>query len=84
MKELLETGFVLMGAGMGTVFVLLAVLVLVVHGVSKFSRWVDPRSTAALPLPQAPTRTKPTPDTELVTVIGAAVAAYRRDHTAGR
>lgn len=72
----------LMATGMGTVFVLLALLVLVIHGVSRASRWLEPATTRG-PAPPAPPTGKPAADTELVTVIGAAVAAYRRDHTPG-
>ena len=79
--ESLQTGFVLMATGMGTVFVLLATLVVVVHGVSKLSRWLGPGATATtLPQQLSPTA-EPTADTELVTVIGAAVAAFKRDTT---
>jgi oxaloacetate decarboxylase gamma subunit len=83
MNELLETGVVLMAAGMGTVFVLLAVLVVIVQGVSKLSSWIDPRGGAPVPA-GAPPVTKPAADAELATVIGAAVAAYRRDSDAER
>jgi sodium pump decarboxylase gamma subunit len=77
MAESLNTGLMLMVAGMGTVYLLLAVLVLAVHGVSRFSR----RFERAAPVPPAPSQPTGTPaaDAELVTVIGAAVAAHRRD-----
>ena len=76
MAESLETGLILMAAGMGTVYLLLAALVFIIHGVSKLSRRLDP-GTPAAPQPQPPTKTAAEP--ELVTVISAAVAAYRRD-----
>jgi oxaloacetate decarboxylase gamma subunit len=77
MAELLETGLVLMAAGMGTVFVLLAALVFMVHGVSRLSRWLAPPVPVAAAPPPA---TTPKNEAELVTVIGAAVAAYQRDN----
>lgn len=78
MEELLETGLFLMAAGMGTVLVLLAALVLMVHCVSRLSRWLAPpmRIAAAPPPPAA---TAPQDEAELITVIGTAVAAYERD-----
>ena len=75
MAESLETGLILMATGMGTVFMLLAMLVFVIQGVSKVSRRFD-RSPPAAPLPAPAT---PAVDTELVTVIGAAIAAFQRD-----
>ena len=77
MAELLETGLVLMFAGIGTVYLLLAALVLMVHGVSRLSRWLAPATpVAAVPPPAA---MAPQDETELITVIGTAVAAYKRD-----
>jgi oxaloacetate decarboxylase gamma subunit len=77
MAELLETGLILMAAGMGTVFLLLALLVFVIQAVSKLSRVVDPHAPAVAPEDRPPVA--PADDTELVTVIGAAVSAYRRN-----
>ena len=77
MAELLETGLVLMAAGMGTVFVLLAALVLMVHGVSRLSRWLAPPTPIAA-APPPPAATAPQDEAELITVIGTAVAAYER------
>jgi sodium pump decarboxylase gamma subunit len=76
MSELLKTGFVLMATGMGTVFVLLATLVLVVHAVSRAARWLGgasaPVSAGQLEAPVATAA-----DSEIAIVIGAAVSAYR-------
>ena len=80
MAESLETGLILMAAGMGTVYLLLAALVFVIQGVSKLSRRLD----RAVPVTAPPQAAKPAADTELVTVIGAAVAAYRRDENRPR
>jgi sodium pump decarboxylase gamma subunit len=80
MKELLETGVGLMGAGMGTVFVLLSMLVLIIQSISKVSRWLGPKTSPA-PVSQVahtPPAGAPAADNELATVIGAAVDAYRR------
>jgi sodium pump decarboxylase gamma subunit len=78
MAESLETGLGLMAAGMGTVLVLLAVLVLVVQGVSALSRWLAPPARIAATQPPL-AETPPEDESELITVIGAAVAAYKRD-----
>ena len=75
MAELLETGLVLMAAGMGTVCVLLAMLVWSVRGVSRLSRWLDPQTPETELQPPA----TPAAADEIVTVISAAVSAYRRD-----
>jgi oxaloacetate decarboxylase gamma subunit len=83
MTDLLETGVVLMATGMGTVFLLLTALVFIIQGISKLSLWLAPAMPAA-PAQQAPPSGKPAADTELVTVIGAAVAAYRRDNKTGK
>ena len=79
MAESLETGLVLMLAGMGTVFVLLAMLVWIVHGVSKLSRWLE-LPAAALPAAHAATATTAV-DRELLSVIGAAIKAHRDRRT---
>jgi oxaloacetate decarboxylase gamma subunit len=77
MTESLEFGLILMISGMGTVYVLLAMLVYIVSLVSRFSRWLDPTPqpapAAAVPMPAAPAV-----DAELVSVIGAAVKAHRQ------
>ena len=80
MAESLETGLVLMLAGMGTVFVLLAMLVWLVQGVSKLSRWLEPPA-AAMPAAHAPTTTTAAVDRELLSVIGAAIKAHRDRRT---
>jgi sodium pump decarboxylase gamma subunit len=83
MAESLETGLILMVAGMGTVFVLLAVLVWLVGIVSRLSRWLEP---APAPAPAVaappPAAGMPLADRELVGVIGAAVKAHRDRHSA--
>jgi Na+-transporting methylmalonyl-CoA/oxaloacetate decarboxylase gamma subunit len=67
MAESLETGLVLMLAGMGTVFV------------SKLSRWLE-LPAAALPAAHAATATTAV-DRELLSVIGAAIKAHRDRRT---
>lgn len=76
MSELLKTGFILMATGMGTVFVLLATLVLVIHAVSRAAR----RFGGAPALVSAGRSEAPVAiaaDSEIAIVIGAAVSAYR-------
>ena len=79
MAESLETGLILMAAGMGTVFLLLAMLVWLVGLVSKLSRRLEP--AAPPPVAREPAAATPA-DGELLGVIGAAVKAHRDRHTA--
>ena len=79
MAESLETGLVLMAAGMGTVFALLAMLVWMVRGMSRLSRWLDPQAPVAAPPPPAAAT-----NDELITVIGAAISAFKRDGGSSR
>jgi sodium pump decarboxylase gamma subunit len=75
MAELLETGFILMATGMGTVFALLALLVWLVSVVSKVCRSLEP--VAALPPGPQPPGANSAADPELSIVIGAAIKAHR-------
>ena len=79
MAESLETGLILMAAGMGTVYVLLALLVWIVGLVSKLSRWLEP--AVAAPAVALKAGAVPAADGELLGVIGAAVKAHRDRHT---
>jgi sodium pump decarboxylase gamma subunit len=85
MTESLETGLILMIAGMGTVLALLAALVSIVGLVSRLCRRLEP-----VPAPVAaasPGGAAPKPSAaadELATVIGAAVKAHRDRHGASR
>ena len=54
-------------------------LVWIVHGVSKLSRWLEPPA-AAMPAAHAPTTTTAV-DRELLSVIGAAIKAHRDRRT---
>lgn len=74
MTDLLKEGLVLMGVGMGVVFALLTVLVLVVHAVSRLGRVFAP---APAPAP-TPVRANSLPDDELTAVITAAIEIHRR------
>lgn len=63
-------------AGMGVVFVLLALLVLAVKGMSRLALAAAPPA----PVPDAPAASRVDGSgAELIAAIGAAVAAYRRD-----
>jgi sodium pump decarboxylase gamma subunit len=79
--ELLETGVVLMAVGMGTVYLLLATLVGVVHGVSKLSRMLGAAAPieAARPGARAATAVE---DHEIAGVISAAIRMHRDKHAA--
>jgi len=76
MSELLKTGFVLMATGMGTVFALLATLVLVIHAVSRAARRFS-GVPALVSAGQAQASVAIAADSEIAIVIGAAVSAYR-------
>ncbi len=76
MAEALETGLTLMATGMGTVFVLLAVLVAVVRIMSSVSRRLE--GPVAI-VPRAETTAAPAADAEIITVVSAAIAAFKRD-----
>ena len=78
MAEALETGLTLMATGMGTVFVLLAVLVAVVRGVSALSRRLDGASKART-MPSTESVIAPATDAEIIPIVSAAIAAFRRD-----
>ena len=76
MTEDLEQGLILMAAGMGTVYVLLALLVWLVGLVSKVSRRLEHAgSVTNVPPPSAPPTSAN--DGELVGVISAAVKVHR-------
>ena len=76
MTELLKEGLVLMGIGMGVVFVLLTLLVFVVQGVSKLSGVFAP---AGIPPPASPSADRPaTVDEEIVSAISTAIGRHRR------
>jgi sodium pump decarboxylase gamma subunit len=75
MSSLIEAGLVLTGIGMGVVFVLLGLLVGIIRAMSVLCFALEggrPQS------PVAGSRMKVEDDTELASVIGAAVAMYRR------
>ncbi len=74
MSQLLEAGFNITAIGMGVVFVLLTLLVFIIRGMSALSRWLEgPVKPAAAPAP-----TNALPQQELVSVISAAIVAYRK------
>ncbi len=75
MADSVENGLILMAAGIGTVFVVLATLVWLVGLVSRVSRWLEPTPVATA---MAPASGAAAPrDDELIGVIGAAVKAHR-------
>jgi sodium pump decarboxylase gamma subunit len=81
MPESIETGLILMVAGMGTVYILLTALVWIVGLVSRLSRWLDPQPATPSPSPPADVAPRAAPGAdELATVIGAAVKAHRDRH----
>jgi len=73
MSELLQAGLNVTAIGMGVVFVLLTLLVFIIRGMSALS------SAFEGPVEPSP-GTAVLPQQELVGVISAAVAAYRRRH----
>lgn len=74
MLDQMQAGFTVTLMGMGVVFVLLTLLIYVVQGMSKLCRMIEGA-------PPAPTTSDaPAVEEEIVSVIGAAVSAYRRRH----
>ena len=74
MSPLLEAGLMVTLVGMSVVFVLLAMLVGIIHGMSRLSRLIEGDAipaTAGTPQPTAI-------DDEIVSVIGAAIRMYRK------
>jgi sodium pump decarboxylase gamma subunit len=73
---LLQEGLNVTAIGISVVFILLTLLVGIIQGMSAISRMIE----AAMPA--APVPDRPTPvlhsDQQLVSVIGAAIAAYRK------
>lgn len=75
--ELLMEGIDLMAIGMGTVFLFLITLVIIVTLMSKLLGKFFPD---AVPVPKAPSRAKPAADvvdSELIAVITAAIKQHR-------
>ena len=75
MSELIQTGLNVTVIGMGVVFVLLTLLVFIIHGMSALSRFIEGPGT---PTSDAPAAGQPLSQNELVGVISAAIAAYRK------
>jgi len=73
--DLLLEGVGLMLLGMGSVFVFLATLVLVLKGMSRLARMLAPEEAITSGGP-----TKIDADDELLAVISAAIARYRSQH----
>jgi sodium pump decarboxylase gamma subunit len=75
--EQLMTGLELTVTGMLSVFLLLALMVLMIHGMSKLAHWLQPPQR---PQPMSSYKQAPgTVDPTLVSAISAAVHRYRRD-----
>jgi sodium pump decarboxylase gamma subunit len=72
---MLSQGILLMIAGMGTVFVFLALMVLVMQAVGKFFIINEARFRVAAPAPAA-RKTADSSETELIAAIIAAVKAH--------
>jgi sodium pump decarboxylase gamma subunit len=81
MSQLLEAGFNITAIGMGVVFVLLTLLVFIIRGMSALSRMLEgpAQSATAAPVP-VPGPANALPQQELVSVISAAITAYRKRH----
>ncbi len=74
---MLSQGILLMVAGVGTVFVFLALMVLVMQAVGKFFILNEARFRTAAPAPAA-RKTAETSETEIIAAILAAVHAHSR------
>jgi sodium pump decarboxylase gamma subunit len=75
---LLQEGLNVTAIGISVVFILLTLLVGIIQGMSAISRMIE----AAMPAAPVPDRSPPAlhSDQQLVSVIGAAIAAYRKRH----
>lgn len=81
MSSLLEQGIELMVYGMGTVFVFLAVLVVVTQGLSWLVQRFIPGKAAPVVAKATPSQSvEPAVDDQLLAVITAAVKEYRSRH----
>jgi sodium pump decarboxylase gamma subunit len=78
MSALFEAGLIVTAIGMGVVFVLLTLLVGIIRGMSALCRRIE-GTPAGAPAAGAAPRAQ-----ELVGVIGAAIAAYRKRHRRDR
>ncbi|MCB1753204.1 MAG: OadG family protein [Gammaproteobacteria bacterium] len=76
--DLLMEGVELMLLGMGSVFVFLAILVLLLKGMSRLALTLAPEEVAIGVA--SPVGTKPDADDELLAVISAAINRYRSRH----
>ena len=81
MSNLLEQGIELMIYGMGTVFVFLAVLVVVTQGLSWLVQRFMPEKAVTVAAKATPAQPADTAiDDQLLAVISAAVKEYRSRH----
>jgi sodium pump decarboxylase gamma subunit len=78
MSALIQQGLAITGIGMGVVFVLLTLMVGIIQGMSRFSRLFDSGEPVATSPSQA------IDDGELLSVIAAAITAYRNQNRRGR
>ena len=79
MNEILVDGLKLMLLGMGSVFIFLLMLVISMKLMSILAQFLQPAEAAPAAVQPHPTTQ---PDSNLVAVISAAVAAYRGTHRA--
>jgi sodium pump decarboxylase gamma subunit len=76
MSQLFQAGLNITAIGMGVVFVLLTLLVFIIQGMSALSRMIE----GPEPAPETQGSSQSLPQQELVSVISAAIAAYRKRH----
>lgn len=76
MSPLIQDGIQLTLIGMGVVFVLLTMLVFIIRGMSFISRRIE--QSMPLPAPPATSASALPSQHEIVGVISAAIAAYRK------
>jgi sodium pump decarboxylase gamma subunit len=80
MYSLLQAGLNVTAIGMGVVFLLLTMLVFIIRGMSALSRMIEGAPGESL-LPTATLRAPGSQSNQqLVSVISAAIAAYRKRH----
>jgi sodium pump decarboxylase gamma subunit len=77
MSALMQAGMNVTAIGLSVVFILLTLLVFIIKGMSALSMKLEAKFGV---MPEAASSTAPSHAHELVSVISAAVAAYRKDH----
>jgi len=80
MNSLMQAGLNITAVGMGVVFVLLTLLVFIIRGMSALARLLEGPSPESGQVTASPAAAGSISNLELVSVVSAAIAAYRKRH----